>query len=125
MVIGETEVETYGWPDSVVIRELVRESRRPSAKEFVYCDDLQTLKAAFSLSGREGLMWLLIAHRTRLKKTVWVTLPQAMLNEWGIDKSAKSRALAALQAAGYVEVNQSLGRTAHVRLVSKEVRTPA
>jgi hypothetical protein len=69
MTIGETKIGAYERPDGVIVRELVSESRRGKpAKEFIYCDDLQTLKAAFGLSGREGLVWLLVAHRTRLKK---------------------------------------------------------
>jgi hypothetical protein len=118
--IKETAHGSSEWPDGVVLRELVvgRRKRLPAA-EYIHCDDVPTLKGAFSLPGNAGLVWLLVSHRSRVTKTAWVTLPQAMLNEWGIDKSAKSRALAALQAAGYVEVSHTHGRSAQVRLVRK------
>jgi hypothetical protein len=118
--IKETAYVSPEWPDGVVLREIaVGRQRRLPAQEYIYCNDIPALKGAFGLPGNAGLVWLLASHRSRVTKTAWVTLPQTMLNEWGIDKSAKSRALAALQAAGYVEVSHTLGRSAQVRLVCK------
>jgi hypothetical protein len=103
------------FPGGVVVRELVREDRRPT-KEFIYCDDMPMLKGAFGLPGSVGLVWLLASHRSRLRKSAWVTLPQSMLSEWGIGRSAKSRALAALREAGYIDVIQSGGGSSRIRV---------
>lgn len=115
--IKETDDVSSEWPEGVVLRELaVGRQRRVSAKEYIYCDDVPTLKGAFGLPGNAGLVWLLASHRSRVTKTAWVTLPQSMLSEWGIDKSAKSRALAVLRDAGYLDVNKPSGCSSRVRV---------
>jgi DNA-binding transcriptional ArsR family regulator len=44
-----------------------------------------------------------------------------MLSEWGIDKSAKSRALAVLREAGYIDVIQSEGGSSRIRVQKARV----
>jgi hypothetical protein len=58
--VKETAYVSSKWPDGVVLRELaVGRQRRLSAKEYIYCDDVPTLKGAFGLPGNAGLVWLL------------------------------------------------------------------
>ena len=113
----------FGFPDGTVIREFPLASsagRKRRSSEFIYCDDPQSLRVAASLSSKALIVMLLVQHRSRVAKCDWITLPQHMLDAWGVSSSTKSRAIAALSDVGLIETDQSVGCTARLRLVGRK-----
>jgi hypothetical protein len=113
----ESMLDMHGFPEGVRIREVMTGRRR---SKFIHCDDLPTMRIASALPGKSLIVWLLIGHRARTKGVRWVTLPQSMLSDWGITRSAKCRALNALHGAGLIEINQSAGCSTRVGLADPE-----
>ncbi len=62
-------------------------------------------------------LYLAIRHRFDLRRGQAVTLPAACLKDWGIDRHAKARALAALENAGLITVKRRLGHPVLVTVV--------
>ena len=77
---------------------------------------LELLRRAAVLSGRSLDLYILIRHRSDLRRGQAVTVPADMLTSWGISKDAKARALAALESAGLVAVERRPGRPVRVTL---------
>jgi hypothetical protein len=105
-------LDGLNWPDGVIVREIEVGWNRKRARQFLRWPDLLTLRQAANLPGKAGWVWLLISHRTTVTKSEWVTLPQSWMDEWGIDRSSKSRALTLLQKAGLIEVECEVGHSA-------------
>ena len=78
---------------------------------------LKPLQAAARLPGRTLHLYLAIRHRCDLRQSKTVTLPSAYLKSWGLDKHAKSRALAGLELARLITVDRRRGRTVVVSLL--------
>jgi hypothetical protein len=117
--------DSLEWPEVVIVRELVTErdrKRRLKGRQFIFCEDLPTLKKVSALPGKAGWVWLLVWHRSRVSGSKWVTLPQSLLDEWGIGRSSKSRALGLLQKMEMVEIECIHGRSARVRLIATDRR---
>jgi hypothetical protein len=113
--------DSFEWPEDVIIREVVKGRDRQRSKEdrqFIYCEDLATLKKVSALPGKAGWVWLLAWHRSKVTKSRWITLPQSLLDEWGIGRSSKSRALGLLQKAEMIEIECIHGRSVRVRLTN-------
>ena len=60
---------------------------------------------------------LALKYKADTVRQAWVKPPAAVLRLLGIDKDARSRAIAALERAGLVEVRRRRGRPPLVRLV--------
>jgi len=60
---------------------------------------------------------LALRYKTDTLRQPWVKPPAAVLRLLGVDKDARSRAIAALERAGLVEVRRRRGRPPLVRLV--------
>ncbi len=110
--IPEREVET-SW---------LKERRRRRASRYLKGPvPLALLQKAAALPGKALALYLAIRHRFDLRRTPEVTLPADYLAAWGIDKDAKRRSLAALQAAGLIRVvGRGPGRSIRVALVEPE-----
>ncbi len=82
---------------------------------------LALLQKAAPLPGKALALYLAIRHRFDLRRTPEVTLPADYLAAWGINKDAKRRSLAALEAAGLIRVvGRGPGRSIRVALVEPE-----
>ena len=54
--------DSLEWPEVVIVRELVTErdrKRRLKGRQFIFCEDLPTLKKVSALPGKAGWVWLL------------------------------------------------------------------
>src|SRR3954454_3780631 len=60
---------------------------------------------------------LALKYKTDTLRQPWVKPPAAVLRLLGVDKDARSRAISALERAGWVEVQRRRGRPPLVRLV--------
>ncbi|MET3911912.1 DNA-binding MarR family transcriptional regulator [Bradyrhizobium sp. S3.3.6] len=75
---------------------------------------MNELWVAARLPGQALAVYLAIRHQCDLTGKACVTLPGALLERFGVDKDAKSRALRSLSAAGLIRVDQQRGRSARV-----------
>jgi hypothetical protein len=115
-------VDRYGFPVGTTYRETAGSRKRSPGRYLHVVDaDFPLLGRAARLPRRACLPVMILAlHRARVTGSKWVTLPQPVMDEWGVDRSAKSKALTDLARAGLVEVDRAPGRTARVRVVRKE-----
>ena len=60
---------------------------------------------------------LALKHKADVLRQPWVKPPAAVLRLFGVDKDGRSRAIAALERAGLVEVRRRKGRPPLVRLL--------
>jgi hypothetical protein len=129
---GETDskaVEAKSWvgvPDYLIpVRKIEAavgpsESRRMAAKaRFVKGPILMDWLAAIANSGHAKAIHVVLAIKMqsdRYRET-WVNAPYEELAKRGVNRVDLSRALAALERAGLMEVRRSKGRPSLVRLV--------
>jgi hypothetical protein len=75
--------------------------------------------AAATIAGHPLALPVLLAlkHKADLLRQPWVKPPAAVLRLFGVDKDGRSRAIAALERAGLVEVRRRKGRPPLVQLV--------
>lgn len=129
VVDGGDQFDPERWrnvPDALIpvrkVEPLGREGRRRQEKR-----DTQFVKgplplgwlAAVAQTGHPKAWAVLMALRYKADVTreAWVKPPPAALAMFGIDKDARSRALAALEQAGLVEVQRRKGRPPLVRVL--------
>jgi DNA-binding MarR family transcriptional regulator len=86
---------------------------------------LADIQAAANLAGGCLVVLLLIHHRHAVTKQQMVTLPSSLLSDFGIDKSAKRRALQHLESAKLIRVTRNPGKTAVVELLARPPSYPA
>jgi hypothetical protein len=82
---------------------------------------LAWLASAATLRGRSIAVGVLIWFMVGLKKSTSVSIPTQRLREFGIDRYAFYRSLAALERAGLVTVERRRGAQARVAVVVDEV----
>ena len=105
---GEKEVETV-W--------VQKQRERRSARFLKGPIKLDLLQQAAQLPGKALAVLLAIRHRVDLRGTPRVTLPAKFLAPWGVGQDAKSRALAALEGAGLIQiVDRQPGHSTEVML---------
>ena len=80
---------------------------------------VSAIAAAGVLPGRALLVLLTIRHRIDITGKPTVSLPAAVMREFGFDRFAKSRALVELEGAGLIRVQRVAGRAVLVSLASK------
>jgi len=78
---------------------------------------LADIARAARLPGQALGLFLAVHHRTALTGSSSVTLPAALLQQLGISRDAKARALHTLEQASLVTVERASGRTAKIQLV--------
>lgn len=106
-VTGEVEVETAA-------------SRSHRTARFLKGPiPLNSVAVAARLPGKALAVYLAVRHRSDLLGGPMVTLPPALLRDFGIDRDAKARALQALNDAGLVRVEKAVGRTTRVTLLEQ------
>jgi DNA-binding transcriptional ArsR family regulator len=78
--------------------------------------------AAAARAGHPQALPVLLAlkHKADTVRQPWVKPPAAVLRLLGVDKDARSRAIAALERAGLIEVRRRRGRPPLVRLVPQQ-----
>ncbi len=86
---------------------------------------MSELWTASRLPGQALAVYLATRHQCDLTGKITVTLPKALLERFGVDKDAKSRALRSLCAAGLINVEQRRGRSARIAVaIRKQVALP-
>jgi hypothetical protein len=115
-------VDRYGFPTGTTYREVTGPRKQNFGRYLhVAATDFLLLKRAARLPHKACLsVMILTLHRSQVKGLRWVTLPQPVLDEWGINKSTKSRAITDLALAELLEVDRAPGRTTRVRVVRNE-----
>lgn len=104
----EVEVETA----------VLREAKQRRATRFLKGPiPMQLIAAANRLPGCALAVMLAIHHQTTLTSKPFVGLPAKLMDELGISRHAKARALRVLELAGLVRVDRQLGRAAQVMLI--------
>ncbi len=109
-------------PEREVETSWLKERQRRRASRYLKGPvPLALLQKAAPLPGKALALYLAIRHRFDLRRTPEVTLPADYLAAWGIDKDAKRRSLATLEAAGLIRVaGRGPGRSIRVALVEPE-----
>lgn len=74
------------------------------------------ISAAAKLPGQALSVYLATHHQTSMTRRDWVVLPRSLMDQLGVSRDAKARALQQLESASLVQVVRSEGRTARVRL---------
>jgi hypothetical protein len=82
---------------------------------------LQPIARAARLPGQALAVYLAVHHRAALTRSDTVTLPKGLLEQFGVTRDAKARALHALETASLVAVERNSGKTARVRLLLQPV----
>jgi len=78
---------------------------------------LQPIARAARLPGQALAVYLAIHHRAALTRNATVTLPKGLLEQFGVSRDAKARALYALEQASLIAVERNSGKIARVRLL--------
>jgi DNA-binding MarR family transcriptional regulator len=78
---------------------------------------LAEIAAAARLPGQALAVLLAVYHRAAISRDSRVRLPRGLMQEFGVTKDAKARALRQLEAAGLIRVERRTGRAAVVELV--------
>ena len=115
---------TAFWPTKVVEVETATSRRINALREGHYLRGpirLADIQTATKLGGSSLAVLLIIHHRRVVTKQEAVTLPSGLLSGFGIDKSAKKRALQKLEAAKLIHVERAPGRTAVVELIARRL----
>jgi DNA-binding transcriptional ArsR family regulator len=79
--------------------------------------DVSWVVQAKRLGATPLLVGLALWHLKRLRQADTFTVSNLMLQEWGVQPDAKSRALRALERAGLIRVERRGKRSPHVTLV--------
>lgn len=82
---------------------------------------LQDLATAAALPGQALWVFLLVHYRVAITKKNATTLSKQLLDQHGVSRDSKSRALRALENAALISVDRGRGRTARIMLA----RVPA
>jgi hypothetical protein len=94
------EAISYEEPESTIIYSPPEKARQYLAGPLDWLD--------ICLAARRGkaalCLWLLLHHRSRMRKESWITLPNQQVADMGVSRDAKYRALAALEREGLVWV---------------------
>lgn len=79
--------------------------------------DVSWVVQASRLGVRALLVGLALWHLKKLRQSDTFTVSNLMLQEWGVQPDAKSRALRALERAGLIGVERRGKRSPHVTLI--------
>jgi hypothetical protein len=107
-ISGQVEVET----------SVSRARTRRTARFLKGPIPLQGVAQAACLPGKALAVYLAIHHRCDLEGGSSITLPAALLGQFGVNRNAKARALRHLEQAGLVRVECRAGGAARVSLVT-------
>jgi DNA-binding MarR family transcriptional regulator len=80
----------------------------------------EQIATAAQLGGQCLAVYVAVHHRTALTGQMPTTLPRALLQQLGVSKDAKARALRQLERAGLIGVRRAKGRTARVSLIDRQ-----
>jgi DNA-binding transcriptional ArsR family regulator len=87
--------------------------------------DVSWVIQASRLGVKALLVGLALWHLKKLRQADTFTVSNLMLQEWGVQPDAKSRALRALEGAGLIRVERRGKRSPHVTLIVRgPVREP-
>ena len=94
--------------------------RRPLQEPFLMGPILlRELAPIAQMPGKALAVWLLIRHRSDLRRGDWITLPRTLLEKWGIRKDAKGEALRRLEDAGFIRVERPKGYMLKIKLICR------
>jgi DNA polymerase family A len=94
-------------------RELMMLHRRTYPVFWAWSD---ACVASALLQNKIQSVYLAIHHRAALTRSDSVTLPKGLLEQFGVSRDSKARALHALEAASLIFVERGRGRTARITL---------
>jgi hypothetical protein len=98
------------------------QSSQPSRRQFLAGPlDWPTFRFVLREGGVGAVgVWVALHHRLRLRKAAWVSLPNAELQQMGVSRGQKLRAIAFLQAEGLIRIEgHGKGRTARYALTTR------
>ena len=99
------------------VRQAKAAGRHQRGRRFIGCPTAFMADVCRKTEGRTALVVALcIYRRTRVGHTKTVTLPAAELAGLGVTRGRKQEALARLEEAGLVKVENSTGRAAQITL---------
>jgi len=78
---------------------------------------LNQIATASQLPGQALGVFLAIHHRSALTRSLTLTLPKGLLQQFGISRDAKARSLHLLEAATLIKVKRNKGRPAQITLL--------
>jgi hypothetical protein len=115
------DISNCNWPASgcpLPTTEVDTEATRHRRDQYVRGPfRLTEFCTASRLPGKALAVWLLLHHRVRVTGDSEVALPSGLLEQAGIDRNAKQRALRDLERVGLIRVRRERGRTARVSIV--------
>src|SRR5262245_58210201 len=102
---AKLHLDPAGWkvPEKKVDLPTVQDRR---ARRFIAPMPLTWFLTACRLPGKAPVLAVVIWHLARLKKSDTFVLTQASLNQFGISRQAKYKALAALESVGLISVRR-------------------
>ena len=103
----------------VSIREVETEARKRRNRRFIRGPfQWSQVRTASRLPGKAVVVWLLLHHQSCLRRRPReITMPNAMLAEFGVDRFAKARALRDLERGGLIRVKRAKGQSSRITLV--------
>jgi hypothetical protein len=105
--IREVEIETSA----------IRQARHRGGSRFLKGPiPWENVAVAANLSGQCLAVYLAVHHRIALTRQPTTTLPRALMQQLGVGKDAKGRALRQLELAGVIFVERVRGRSTRVGL---------
>jgi DNA-binding MarR family transcriptional regulator len=106
-------------PVREVLTDALRDYERRAKDRFLKGPiPLQLIALAARLPGQALAVYLAIHHRAALTRSDSVTLPKSLIEQFGVSRDAKARALHALEEASLVVVERVNGRSARVTLLA-------
>jgi hypothetical protein len=105
--------------------DTLRRLKAQRAEHYLYGFRIDDIRTAAKMGGHCVTLFHLIHFRRLVTKSEQVTLPNGFLAEFGIDKSAKQRALKLLEAAKLITVKRILGHSAVVQLTARAKKRSA
>ena len=107
--IREVEIETSA----------IRQARHRGGSRFLKGPiPWENITVAAKLGGQGLAVYLAVHHRISLTQQPTTTLPRALLQQLGVSKDVKSRALRKLELVGVIRVERVRGRSTRVGLAN-------
>ena len=97
-----------------------RERAQKRSKMFLAPVSWEWITRAGKCSGKSFQVAVAIRHQANLEKRRKISLGSRFLNEMGVSKDAKQRALSALEQEGLIVVEREPGRNPRVTIVGRK-----
>lgn len=96
-----------------------RKERKPKGQDFLY-EDMPNVVLGLDAA---GIVWVLILQKWRMENFAEISLTNVRLEQFGVDRFAKSRALRKLEKRGLISVNRADHRNPLVTVARGKIAT--